>query len=485
MDNLREPEADTHLPAMEIKIADDKMTVFMSCPSAYVDNSSIYDEIVAAFKQAGIPRIPNLEQIQQSLKQIPETSEYIQDWPLLKGIPPVESVDGRLEWQGDYFHTGYQIDPVTNRIDFRQRAGNPNVEKGQLLVRVVRACPGKDGYDALGNKITVRRPREAELKGGPNVYWDPDQNGYVANSSGRVKLKGKTLDIDPVYFVPNGVGIESGNINHNGPVVIDGEVESEFKVEAAGDIEIRGLTYASDIVCGGNLTAKEGINSHPEKLLNVVGDIYAKYIQNANLSAGGNIIVNTEIFQCNLKTKGEVICKSGRIIGGEVLATKGITVGEAGSKGNVKTVLIAGLDKELKNKRNENCTEINRLKETVKKLDTVIRNLKANQHLLTNAQKETMTEIQFKISEGEIEIERLEEENRRMHEIILVNSRARIIILEVAHPGVNIRINESHYKIDHALAGPIVASLSPITGEVVLSSELENKDGEENESREH
>jgi len=485
MEDTNEEKLMSTLPALDIRVSEDKMTVYVSCPRDYADNTELYDGVAAALQKKGVAVIPDQEKVNEMVKHIHSTGESLTDWPLVVGVLPIEPENGRLEWQGEFFHTGYHVDPETKRIDFRQRAGNPNVEKGQLLVRVIKAKMGQDGKDVFGRKIIVRKPVEVHLKGGPNVYWDDKQSGFLANSAGRVILRGKILDIDPVFFVKHGVGTESGNIKHNGPVVIDGEVESEFKVEATGDIEIRGLAYACDITCGGNLMAKEGINSNTEKRINVTGDVFAKYLQNAQLESGGNVIVNSEIFQCDIKTKGEVVCNNGRIIGGNILATKGITAGEVGSKGNVKTVLVAGFSQELKHRRSANCQEISRLKEMKGKLEKVTHKLRLNQHLLTNEQKETLTEIQFKISDAEEEISRLEEVNKKLHEKIRENCKAEIRILQMVHSGTCLRICDSQYDFDQTLTGPIVASLDPIQGDVVLSSDLEDEGKEENESREH
>ena len=321
-----------------------------------------------------------------------------------------------------------------------------------------------------------------ELKTISNVHWDKEAGGYRADCSGRVRLSGKILDVDEILIIKNGVGTESGNLRHNGKIVIGGDVEMNFSVEATGDIEVSGVIYASDITAGGSLTARGGINGDPGRRIVTVGDIIAKYIMNSTIELSGNIITKNEIVQSTISTTGTVNCSGGRIIGGQILATKGITVGEAGSKNNTPTTLIAGVDHRLHQELKANSSEISRLKKTIKKLDEANRRLNANLHLLNHGQKEKLIEIQFKIIEGEEEITRLETVNKAINAKIQKNSHVRIEILELVHPGVVLRICDMQYAIEHTLAGPVVASLDRIKHEIVLSSELDVKDGAPNEA---
>lgn len=317
------------------------------------------------------------------------------------------------------------------------------------------------------------RPKEVHLRGGPNVYWDSKLKGFRAKCAGRVSLRGQTLDIDQVYYVQN-VGNKSGNIKHNGSLVVKEEVTNDYKIDVTGDIEIGGMVYACDIHCGGNLTTKEGIKGQLTKKVFVRGNLYTKCLQNANVESYGNIYANTEIYQSAIQTKGTVNCNEGRVIGGEILATKGITIGEAWSKGNVKTILIAGIDKDLQQKMKTNCDEITEMKKIIKKLLAIHRKLKANIRLLNPDQKEKMTQINSKIKEAEEEITKLENQNQEISQKIRDNSVARINILKIVYPGVVLRICQSQYLIESTLGGPVVAIIDPATHEIALTSDLKN-----------
>ncbi len=473
MEEIVAKKTDRETVPYELKVSPDKLSVLLSMEPSCPRNDAWHAEVEAKLKEMGISTAPEWEKIDLLINDAMAGGQ-VTDVPILSGITPVPSEDGRLEWTDEFFTTGYYVDPITKRTDFHQKVEKTSVEKGQLLVRVIPANPGRDGQDVYGIPIKVSRPRAVELRSGPNVLWDASENGYRSKTSGKVRLTGKILDVDEVFRVSGDVGLETGNIKHIGQIVIDGNIEANFKVDASGGIDVHGMIFASDIICGGNLVAREGINENNGKRINVQGDVASKYILNAVMECGGNVIVGTEIFQSYIKSCGEVRCE-GRIVGGEIISAQGITVHEAGSKANVKTALVAGINFTLLEKLKKNTEDITGLKETIKKLTPVFKKLKAGLAALTAAQKEGLMEIEFKISEAEEEITSLEEQNKNIKKEIYANKNAHITILGTVYPGVTLRIFDSQYAVENALLGPIEARLDRATAEIALSSELENK----------
>ncbi len=72
--------------------------------------------------------------------------------------------------------------------------------------------------------------------------------------------------------------------------------------------------------------------------------INAKYIDGGDIQADKDIVVEREIINSTLHTFGAVVVPKGRIVGGEIVALRGIYVGRAGSKSYTPTLLVAGED---------------------------------------------------------------------------------------------------------------------------------------------
>lgn len=462
---------------IELKVSEDRLEVFLSCSSSAVVEGNFAETLQSQLDKMRITAPVDMDIIKNSRSQAAGSSDAIAGLLIARGTAPVPPQDGRLEWMDEFFAEGYYIDPITKRIDFHQKVENRSVEKGQLLVRVIAAQEGKDGIDVFGMPMKVSRAKKADLRGGPHVAWDGEEKGYRANCAGRVRLVGELLDVDEVQHIRGDVGNETGNIKHNGQLLIDGNVESDFKIEATGDIEVKGLIFASDVECGGNLMARDGINENASKRISVKGNIVSKYILNASIECGGNVIVKKEIFQSSIKSCGEINCCDGRIVGGEMIAGRGIVVGEVGSKGNVRTSLVVGVDFSLLNELKQQTDTIDKLKEMVKKLSPVYRKLKASMGALTPAQKESMTEINFKIVESEEEIQSLDEQSKDIRKKIFSNKDAQITIFNMVYPGALLRVADTQKDIAETLLGPIEVRQDKISRQIVLSSELTRKDG--------
>ncbi len=458
----------------KITVTPDCMKVLLSCRTEGVDCSAVVEDIKSEMAELNIRAKFNEEALKKIIGDACRDGKNLEDFVIAKGVPAVQSKDGYLEWLGEFFKEGYFVDPETKRIDFHRKAGDPSVSEGQLIVKVHKSVRGTDGIDVYGRSRKITIPKTVTLNPGNNVVWDEEENGFRAKKDGRVRYKGLTVHVDDTFVAKNGVNTDSGNIKHLGTVIVNGDVDSEFVVEASGDIEVRGLIYASDIICGGNLIAKEGINENPSKKFTVKGNILTKYIMNADITCEGQIIANREIFQSDVKCREEIHCKKGRIVGGELLGAKGIFVSEVGSKGNTKTTLVAGVDYYLKEQLETNSKKIEDLKLQVKKLKPVYNKLKNMRQYLKPEQAEAMTEMEFQISDSESEIEELDQKNKEIRKEYYTNKTSKIVVYDIAYPGTVLRVFDSQYVIENTLKGPIVAGLDPSTGDIFLSSELKD-----------
>ncbi len=462
---------------IRVKVSDDRLEVFLSCGNSVVSAADFAAQLQSQLDKRKITAALEMETIDKAKAQAMASGGDINGLVIARGKAPVLPQDGRLEWLGEFFTEGYYIDPITRKIDFHQKVENRSVEKGQLLVRIIAHQEGSAGVDVYGLPIKPSRAKKVDLRGGPHVVWDGEEKGYRANSAGRVKYVGDLLDVDEVMHIRGDINNETGNIKHNGQLIVDGNVEPDYRVEASGDIEIRGLIFASDVECGGNLTAREGINEHISKKISVKGNIIAKYILNATIECGGNVIVKKEIFQSSIKSCGEINCSEGRIVGGEMIAARGVVAGEVGSKGNVRTSLVVGVDYSLLNVLKQQTDDTEKCKEVIRKLTPVYKKLKASMAALTAAQKESLTEINFRIVEAEEEMKLLDEKGKEVRKKIFSNRDAQIRILNMVYPGALLRVADTQKDIAESLLGPIEVRQDKISRQITLSSELTKKDG--------
>ncbi|MCH7947515.1 MAG: DUF342 domain-containing protein [candidate division Zixibacteria bacterium] len=333
--NITEPTTATDF---ELKISEDKLEVVLSIDALTAAAADTADKIIEKLTEMGIDNLPELELIQTRLKETKYDGDQMQEIVIVRGKSSVMPVDGRLVWSKDYFAEGYKIDLTTNKIDFREKVASPVVLEDDLIIKIIPPTPGEDGIDVYGKLIKVNPPAKAEIKVGPNLRWDEEVSGYRAAVSGRLRMPGASLEIQEVFSIDGDVGCKTGNIKHEGDIIIRGDVDSEYNVEATKTILVTGVIGACNITSGGDLIVNGGINSREDKKISVKGGVKAKYIMNTVLEAGGDVASEVEIVRCKVKAGGEVYC-GGRIVGGEIIAGTNITADIAGNDKNVLTLL--------------------------------------------------------------------------------------------------------------------------------------------------
>ncbi len=333
--NIEKPEVGSEF---QLNVDEDKLEVVLSIDALTAAVSDTADKIIEKLIEMGIDNLPELELIQTRLEETKYDGDQIQEIVIVRGKSSVMPVDGRLVWSKDYFAKGYKIDITTNIIDFREKVASPVVLEDDLIIKIIPPTPGEDGIDVYGKLIKVNPPAKAEIKVGPNLRWDEEVSGYRAAVSGRLRMPGVSLEIQEVFSIEGDVGRKTGNIKHEGDIIIRGDVDSEYNVEATKTILVTGVIGACNITSGGDLIVNGGINSREDKKISVKGGVKAKYIMNTVLEAGGDVASEIEIVKCKVRAEGEVYC-GGRIVGGEIIAGTNITADIAGNDKNVITLL--------------------------------------------------------------------------------------------------------------------------------------------------
>jgi uncharacterized protein (DUF342 family) len=188
-------------------------------------------------------------------------------------------------------------------------------------------------------------------------------------------------------------------------------------------------------------------------------DVRAKYIRNAVVEAGRDVIVDKEISQSRVICGGKAQVEDGAILAGHVTATGGITCQAAGSSSGVLTVLEAGIDESVRRLVAEQAPKIEAEIAQIAKVRATIEPLLRNRKTLSAEQKEKATELLFNAGE-------LEERNRqtiqmlqRRREETAARSVAEILVKQVLFAGVTIRLAGLETTIATPIRGPVRITL--------------------------
>jgi hypothetical protein len=294
------------------------------------------------------------EEIRASLSHINPGSLHLT--PLLVAQSPQETVNARPEYYEllvDMSRQKTRIDE-NGKIDFHQQSTVIQIATGTPLLRRHPEINPVEGTDLLGNAVpplteTVTGPRPGENL----VASVTDGNIFVANIDGCLVMEKDALSVKPVLTLPGDVDFNTGNIDFNGSVIVEGRVHPDFSIRAAGDIVVKQDIEDAKLEAGGNVTVIMGISGHGGSYVRAEGGIQAKFIMNSHVEARKKVVVEAEIMGSRVLSDDRVLVlgKPGKIIGGEVCALLSVETLSAGSHQETPTTLIAGksidMDREM------------------------------------------------------------------------------------------------------------------------------------------
>lgn len=431
-DDVREdamaPPSETETPIppkvletpFRLRVTDDRMRVLISGQVGAPGMDDLLACLRKELERLQIAEPSVLLEAAQRFRTVLEGQTEVSDVVLLEGTPPSPPQDAFIEWAGDFFKPGYEIDPVTGAADYRRPVAKVVVTDGQLLATVHPPVEGLNGHDVFGRAVLAPKPRAIRVRVGNNVRHEEESGTFYATRDGRIRFINDMLYVDDLYLVPGSVDLKTGHVKHPGAVIVSQNIEAESRVEADGDIEVRGYVEDADIVTGGNLIVHGGIFGQPHRKIRVAGDLHAKFITNACLEVGESVQVERELDQSIVKTRG-AITVSGRIVGGHVIALGGIEADQVGSDACVRTQLTAGEDYTLHDRIASKEIELQEGKETLAKIMDKVTPLKDRGHELPQKLRDAVAALSKEAARLQNAIQALEEEI----ETVRAESRAR------------------------------------------------------------
>lgn len=250
---------------------------------------------------------------------------------------PHEEKDGRV----DHYNLGYA----------------QNVIAGQVVAELVpldKELP----QGAEGQFIR----EAAHLPIGPNTIPNPDNpDQLIASVNGYVFYHNGVITVKRMLNVRRDVDFHTGNIVFIGDICVHGSVRTGFEVHGK-NILVKGTVQGARITAREDITFNNGVKGGKTAFIKAGGDIRLPFIENAELLAKGDILVDGSSMHTSIWVGGKLAVK-GRLQGGSIYANRLVYVGEqlGGGIGTI-TSIILGYDPFSMRK-------ISKLEEKIAKLD--------------------------------------------------------------------------------------------------------------------
>ncbi|GAX92008.1 FapA family protein [Effusibacillus lacus] len=211
------------------------------------------ETIMDLLNKKGITFGIDFSSIDQACKVLEET-EFV----VARGKEPVAGNDGTLEF---LYQKRRMLDEWDQDFDpdWKECFSLPKVQAGEVIGYIVPATKGKEGRNVFGDILPTTDGTEITVIAEEEVSLLETERKIVAKTEGRVKITKYSnntfgLSILPQYIYTGNLDREEReSIIFAGDVVICGDVGAGTKIQAGGNVLIKGSVSKADIQAAGDI----------------------------------------------------------------------------------------------------------------------------------------------------------------------------------------------------------------------------------------
>ncbi|MBW1697831.1 MAG: DUF342 domain-containing protein [Deltaproteobacteria bacterium] len=262
---------------------------------------------------------------------------------IAEGTPPVLGIDTVIRFSFDVTPDTPGDDSTDSSAENIRRECPPPVQAGDLIAEKIPGKPGQAGMDVFGKPLPPPEVVERNLTWGQGTKVSETGLKVYASTEGYpyVAMNGEISVLSELHIAGD-LDHHIGDICFGGPIIVDGTIKSGFRV-TGGSLTAKEIQGA-EIVVKGDVKVSGGIIG---ARIEAKGDIHGVYVKNSNLVAYGDLVVQKEIINCDIKVGGECNIRNGKIISSSVAAFKGIVVKDVGTELSDPSRLMPGVDQHI------------------------------------------------------------------------------------------------------------------------------------------
>lgn len=345
--NILEPEAaeeDKNTQNFVLETAFDNMSASIM---VFKDNNKNFSpaEIIQFLNENGIVYGVDMDMIQK----IAEGRCYYENVTIAKGTPAIHGINGYYEYT---FNTEPETKPIIlpdGSVDYNTLGKFELVYKDQLLATYHPKTDGTDGMNILGEILKAEEAFDLPPLKVHNAEYEPENLEYYSLIEGKATLKNHLLKVTPVFTVDGNLEAATGDVDFRGDVLVKGNVFSNVTINTTGNIIINGHVEIATLIAGKDIILKNGMQGSGIGKIKCGGNLMAKFLEQTNVNAGGNINTNA-ILNCDIYAGKSVTVSGTRgiILGGKVSAVESINAYTLGNRVGITTKILVGLETDFK-----------------------------------------------------------------------------------------------------------------------------------------
>ncbi|MGQ9615270.1 MAG: DUF342 domain-containing protein [Spirochaetota bacterium] len=361
-----------------VQISEDEMCAYITIiPPLGGGRNLDLSEAISALQKKGVVFGIREDALRKAIERCIRDGVIVEGITVAEGKRPVHGEDGKIQFKV-VRASGSRVTYLDNgRVDYKDQDLITNVKKDQLLVVVKKAKRGlKDGHTVTGKVIKAQTGRDVVLDVGNNIRVEELEGElrFFSTIDGQLLTRRGEISVEPVLVIDGDVGPETGNINFNGIVNVNGNIRDTYNVYAGKDVIVSGNVGNSIVRSEGNIIIKNGVIGKHKGLVWAKGDVDVKFAENANILAGGNITIKRAAMNCRLTAGNRIIAtqEKGQIIGGEIRVKIGLEVKVLGNELEHAMDVYVGSDFSLLESLKEIRKKITNYETALRKITLVI-----------------------------------------------------------------------------------------------------------------
>ena len=387
---------------IKISVSQNRMSAYITVERPDLGQNVEHSDILAALDEKKI--VYGI--ISAEVDRIISEQDFDSSVLIAQGKPAVHGKDGYVEY---LFSLDEEMAPkvlADGKVDYYDMNIIRAIHKNEVLCRLHSPTDGIDGCNVSGVTLNAKNGRPAHLPRGRNTQPNEAGNELISVIDGQIKRNGKNIDVIQEYEVKKNVDFSTGNIQFPGSVTVRGNVVSGFEIQSGGDVTIFGLVEKAKITAFGNIILHGGMTGQGVGVLRAGGDIFAKYVENSQITANGKI--TAECIMHSMVRAGigiELIGRKGLLVGGSAKAREYLKAVTIGSQFATLTEVEVGTDPKQNDRLKAIKAEILTLEAEQKKVDQALAMFaKLDKSGVTlTPQKEIVYNRTLKIHEEQIE----------------------------------------------------------------------------------
>lgn len=309
-------------------------------PPTEPGNALTVEMINEALAEAGVVQGVLADELQRVIHDHIENEPFV----VARGRKPVHGKDG-------YVQLVYGAEDIENpdalRVDHREMHILSNAKAGDVLVNIIPPTKGHNGFNVKGAPLGAKSGKKVGMTPGRHTTFNAERTQIRATKGGFVVILDKKISIENIYRVPN-VDAKVGNLNFDGIIFVDGNVEDAYTVKASVRIEVKGSVGKASLSTDGEVVVGQGMLG---ATVTAGKSVQATFISDCTVEAGRNVIAKEYILNSNVSA-GKVIQitdDSGFFHGGLCHGGNFVSIPNVGSsKIGDQTMVEVGIDPETR-----------------------------------------------------------------------------------------------------------------------------------------